>query len=134
MAIEIMPLEDQDTQAYSRISNLAFAGSVMGFLNPNPDDPDERMMKMTRDSMLNDPTARYMKAVDSETGDIVACAKWNYYDKERTPEEVAEANKPRPRPPNANPEAWNDLFTWLERVRVGIRGAQISWCKFLRLL
>ncbi|KAF2671319.1 hypothetical protein BT63DRAFT_423528 [Microthyrium microscopicum] len=92
MAISIELLEETDFDKFASIVQSAFVdgiGSVFlrGGAAANP-TTHANLVKIQKNYFLNDSSARYVKAVDSTTGDIIAVAKWNFYLREQTNEEL----------------------------------------------
>lgn len=81
----------------------------------------------------NDPTARLLKAVDEDTGEQIAFAKWHIYD---TPEAVASApTRPVPAGPGVNEEACKAFFGGLIQEKRNIMGTKPHLCRCdIRLL
>jgi GNAT superfamily N-acetyltransferase len=92
MLISIEPLAEEELDAFATVVQSAFVdgiGSILlhGGAAANP-TTHANLAKDQRDYFRNDPSARYIKAVDTSTGDIMAVAKWNFYLREQTPEEL----------------------------------------------
>lgn len=131
MALQVFPLEEADLPTYARIHFAAFRSGISPFLNPADTTASEKQFAQSqRDVLLNDPTAFFLKVVDRTTREIVACAKWHHFDKERSPEEVVKANIPPPPPDGVNTEAWTDFFGWLSEAKTKYRAGQRCWCEF----
>jgi GNAT superfamily N-acetyltransferase len=92
MLISIEPLAEEELDAFATVAQSAFVdgiGSVLlhGGAAANP-TTHANLAKDQGNYFRNDPSTRYIKAVDTSTGDIVAVAKWNFYLREQTPEEL----------------------------------------------
>lgn len=131
MAIEVLPVKESDLPTFERIHSNAFAGGLSKFLNPYPAASEELFIQLLREQMRNNTSVRLLKAVDTTTGETIACAKWHHYSIDRTDEEVAEASKRPPPIPGANPDAWNDLFGHIEHVRCTYMKGQKCWRRFI---
>jgi ribosomal protein S18 acetylase RimI-like enzyme len=130
MALEIQPLEETDLPEFARIHVEAFDGALAEYLTPDPEGAKPHLAAGQRKSLLEDPAVRFLKVVDTQSGQIIACAKWYRYDKARSEEEVAESIAAPPVPPGSHPEAWNDLFGWLQEARAKYKGGKRCWCEF----
>jgi hypothetical protein len=74
----------------------------------------------------DDPTCTLLKAVDEDTGDIIAFAKWNVY---KTPEAVASSPlRPVPSGPGVNEEACKAFFGGLVQRKQVIMGTKPHIC------
>jgi len=92
MSISVEPLAEEELDAFATVAQAAFVdgiGSVLlhGGAAANP-TTHANLAKDQGSYFRNDPSTRYVKAVDTSTGDIVAVAKWNFYLREQTPEEL----------------------------------------------
>lgn len=76
----------------------------------------------------NDPGVRLLKAVDEETGEQIAFAKWHIYETS----EAAAAAPPRPVPsgPGVNEEACKAFFGRLGEIKKEKMGATPHLCMF----
>jgi len=96
--IAIRPVSSQaDFLPMAEIENLAFDASPLITLmsGPNVQTCHESRANQHIKSFTTDPSARYVKAVDTSTGAIVAWAKWTFF---VDPDE----------PPKPWPEEWLD--------------------------
>jgi len=52
-----------------------------------------QLVELRRQSLASDPTVRYLKVTDTDTGELIACAKWNLYLSERSEAELERARR-----------------------------------------
>lgn len=132
MTFQVLPLEHADLATYVRIHLAAFKEGISACLTTTTEASKAQMEAQQSQKLLSDATAHYLKVVDTQTGEIIACARWHLYNEERSAEEVARANALRPPPEGANVEAWNEFSGWLAYVRNTLVGGQKCWCKCFR--
>ncbi|KAJ0319011.1 hypothetical protein Brms1b_003986 [Colletotrichum noveboracense] len=117
MPIDVQPIVAADLRRCAEIEHDAFAESPsypVLFPGPLPDDPLALRVEGLEKELREDPTVRFLKAVDTELqGDeaIVAWAKFNSY-----PEGLP-VPKPRVPPPGSNAEACTALFVGIDKMR-----------------
>lgn len=118
-----------------RIEHAAFGDGMASKLVPKPVTP-ERFAKAVDNhlnSMHNEPDCHFLKVVDTDTGKIIACAKWRINHEER-PEEVFEKSLPKAPEPQLDSytEAAKDFITYLANSRSEFMGPKPFY--FLHLL
>ncbi|KAK2779607.1 GNAT family [Colletotrichum kahawae] len=117
MPIDVQPIVAAELRRCAEIEHDAFAESPsypVLFPGPLPDDPLALRVEGLEKELREDPTVRFLKAVDTELqGDeaIVAWAKFNSY-----PEGLP-VPKPRVPPPGSNTEACTALFVGIDKMR-----------------
>lgn len=131
MALDVLPMVEDDLSDYCRIHFAAFSGGMGQFFARASGQRDQAFVESQHKALLEDPTTAFMKAVDPETGAIVGCAKYHRYYTVRSEEEVRAAHAAPPPPEGAMPEAWNEFFGWLEEARVKYMTGKACWCKIL---
>jgi len=132
MAIVIREVSDADITQTCNIEHAAYNpnGPMPSTLFPGPFPPNSREMRVEQIISMrkNDPTAQYLKAVDDETGEQIAFAKWHTY---TTPEAVASAPmRPIPSAPGVNVEACKAFFGGLVTKKKEIMGIKPHLCMY----
>ncbi|KAK5144473.1 hypothetical protein LTR04_001553, partial [Oleoguttula sp. CCFEE 6159] len=94
MPLEIQPMTESDIPTFVAIFMAAFEGGISRILRTTPTPTpesiasnEERFLKALRE----DSIAHFAKCVDSDTGEVVAGAKWNFYSEGRTEAELQKA-------------------------------------------
>lgn len=86
------------------------------------------------EALRNGKHTRYLKASDTATGEMVACAKWKVFDRERSPQELEkELELPEPLP-ESDVRTWNAFFTDLSGARREMMGTRPYFCSHYLLL
>ncbi|KAJ3951792.1 hypothetical protein N0V92_011793 [Colletotrichum tropicale] len=130
MPIDVQPIVAADLRRCAEIEHDAFAESPsypVLFPGPLPDDPLALRVEGLEKELREDPTVRFLKAVDTELqGDeaIVAWAKFNSY-----PEGLP-VPKPRVPPPGSNAEACTALFVGIDKMRERLMTGKPCVCKW----
>ncbi|KIV98087.1 hypothetical protein PV10_01775 [Exophiala mesophila] len=86
MPLEIQPAVDEDAPRLAAIERDAYSDNGLSpilFPGPFPEDALETRAQGLIQQRKDDPQMRWVKAVDSETNDIVAWAKWEIIDQPR---------------------------------------------------
>ncbi|KAH7323731.1 acyl-CoA N-acyltransferase [Rhexocercosporidium sp. MPI-PUGE-AT-0058] len=91
----LLPAEVSDLPEILEGQRLAFSDPVEPFffaLFPETEKKEnfEQQVKRTETWWVSDPSAKYMKVVDEETGKIVSAAKWCIYETPLTEEQMHE--------------------------------------------
>ncbi|KAH6707653.1 hypothetical protein DL95DRAFT_438796 [Leptodontidium sp. 2 PMI_412] len=91
----LLPAEVSDLAEILEGQRLAFSDPVEPFffaLFPETEREErfEEQVKRTEAWWLGDPSAKYMKVVDEETGKIISAAKWCIYETPLTEEQMKE--------------------------------------------
>ncbi|KAF2137922.1 uncharacterized protein K452DRAFT_257132, partial [Aplosporella prunicola CBS 121167] len=88
MPLEVQPLTDADASRFVAIADAALGSTGVGLcLGPHPQPEIEK-------TLASKPYVHYLKVVDSDTGDVLACAKWEIHDQGRSDEQLAELDEP----------------------------------------
>ena len=129
MPLVLQEAVEADAPRIVEIERLAYASSPLSpILFPGPFPPEvtnqraEAMIKQLRE----DPTIRWLKIVDTETGEIASFAKWNIIEK---PKESAPS---RQFGPGCNVEACEEFFGGIHRKRAELM-ADKPHCRMLHL-
>ncbi|KAF2253765.1 acyl-CoA N-acyltransferase [Trematosphaeria pertusa] len=125
MAIVVQEASDADLRRACEIETAAYANnpsSPILFPGPFPPDSPDRRVNNLINMRKDDPSARYLKAVKDETGEMTAFAKWHIYD---TPE-AAELARERPINigPGMNKEACEAFFGGMAMKKKEIMGTK----------
>ncbi|KAF1957467.1 acyl-CoA N-acyltransferase [Byssothecium circinans] len=125
MAFHIEEATDADITAAMQAEAAAYGANkdaAGAILFPGPSSPDRLELKIQQiiDMRKNDPTTTFLKAVEDETGDLMAFAKWNFY----PTEEIAKnaPGRPIPNGPGCNPEACKAFFGGLVQKKAELIG------------
>lgn len=76
------------------------------------------------EALRNDKHTCYLKASDTATGEMVACAKWKVFDRERSPQELEKELEPPEPLPESDVPIWNAFFTDLSDARREMMGTR----------
>lgn len=82
-----------------------------------------------RDEISNHPTMRFIKAVDTDVGEIIAFARWNIYEMER-PESEWKHTEARKWDLGTNVDAANEFYNAICVERQKVMGGKPHCCKF----
>lgn len=81
-----------------------------------------------RDEISSNPSTRFMKAVDTDNGEIIAFARWNVYEVER-PESEWNNTKPRDWDIGTNVDAANEFYYAVCEKRQFFMGGRPHCCE-----
>lgn len=125
MALQLAPMEESDLDDFMRIHRAAFVSGISLYLlrEPRNAENDAAIATRYRKAFFEDPKSRFMKVVDTSTGDMVACSKWQFHQSQRTQQEVEEDTRLPEMPAMATP-AWVDLMSFLRENRSLIMGTR----------
>lgn len=89
MTLEILPVAEDNVNTFTLTAIEAFQSGV-GHLLTGHNTPEnvEKKNASTMKSLKEDPSTKLLQVVDTETGEMVAGAMWNIYDKGHTEEEL----------------------------------------------
>lgn len=92
--LKVSPFEENELPEYSQVQLAAFPRGIGVMLTgpPTPSNVAALEAKALKD-FKTDPNATFLKAVDTETNRIVACAKWCFNPGGWTDEELDEQFK-----------------------------------------
>ena len=82
-----------------------------------------------RDEISINPNMRFIKAVDTDVGEIIAFARWNVYEVER-PESEWKNIRVRGWDTGTNIEAANEFYNAIREKRQAIMGGKPHCCRF----
>ncbi|KAF2261032.1 acyl-CoA N-acyltransferase [Lojkania enalia] len=122
MPIIVQEASDADIPRACEIEVAAYAtNEASPFLFPGPFPPDSQQQRanLLISDRRKDPTIRYIKAIDQETGQQIAFAKWHIYD---SVEAAAKAERALNFGPGCNKPACLAFFGGLARRKKEIMG------------
>jgi hypothetical protein len=128
MGIKIQEASDADMPCAAQGEADAYStgGPSLFFPGPFSASPIETRANQLIAMRKNDPTARLLIAVDEETGEQIAFAKYNIYE---TPEEIVSSpGRPVPSGPGVNEEACKAFFGGLVLRKQEIMGTKPHLC------
>lgn len=128
MPFIVEPAVDADIARACEIEFAAHAGrpaNSVKFPGPFPPDSAARRAQSLIDERNSDPTTRHVKAVDQETGEIIAFSKWHIY---ATPEEAEKAERPLNFGEGTNREACMAFFGGIARRKKELMGSKPHIC------
>ncbi|OAL23737.1 hypothetical protein AYO20_10883 [Fonsecaea nubica] len=124
MPLVLQPADEADAPRIVEIERLAYASNpLQPILFPGPFPPQakhERAEGLIK-QLHEDPTVRWVKALDTETGELAAFAKWNIIKEPREP------NRGRQFGPGCNVEACEEFFGGIHRKRNDLMGGK-AYC------
>ena len=131
MVLIVEKAQEADIQRLLDIMYAAFRDPWDRIMFPEIPIPEARgaSVERWRNEISKDPTTRFMKAVDTELGQIIALARWNVYEEER-PERVWKTTGARDWDTGTNVEAANDFFNAVVEKRQKTMGGNPHCCKF----
>jgi hypothetical protein len=129
MPLQLAPLTKDDLHEYVRIYFAAFRLTPLGLIL-TPTVTPERINEYYEQNLkgLESPTSRYFKAVDTDTGKIISCAKWKIFTKERTQEELDQDMIRPSTQPDSNVEGERDFLAYLNDSRREYMGTKPFVC------
>jgi hypothetical protein len=129
MAVTVQEAADADIRRACEIELSAYASNTASpvlFPGPFPPDSLSKRVDFLISTRREDPTARYLKALDEETGEQIAFSKWHIYD---TPKAVISAERPLQFGPGTNQEACMAFFGGILKKRKELMGNQPHVCR-----
>jgi hypothetical protein len=133
MAIIVQKASVADVPRVCEIETAAYAehpANTVLFPGPFPSDSIAKRAERLITEIKSDQTALCLKAVDEETGETVAFAKWHIY---KTPEAVAAAERVLVFGPGTNQEACYAFFGGMIEKKKEILGNKPHICTSLVL-
>lgn len=110
MSISIQPLQEQELDIYATITQSAFVNGIGSVVLHGGAAANEtthaNLVKSQKKVIQSDDTARFVKAVDVSTGEVMGIAKWQFYTEEQSPEQL-DRTLHAPSPGDANYVAAN---------------------------
>lgn len=124
MTLEVYPITEDEIDSWNLIAIEAFKDGI-GHLLVGPNTPENRQRNNagTLRAMREDPSAHYLKVMDTSTGEMIAVAGWNVYSKGSTEEEL---NKilARPTPERGYRADFEPIYEHLKGNRRRIMGTR----------
>jgi hypothetical protein len=132
MSLHVAPLTEGDIGDYVAIRHAAFEGSVNKiFYNRTVSEESKSSIAAYNLKLMREnPTLKYLKATDSSTGQIIACAKWEVLPRARSDEEVEAGLGAPVTVPECNLPCWNAFFTMLNETRRELMGGRPCYGNF----
>lgn len=130
MAIQVLKATEEDFPSLHTIHVDAFKDSpVNRVVSPKGDTPGKRETNIEKfHRHTKDPSTNFIKAVDTESGEIAGFARWNIYPTGRTEEELNTPKPPRPENPEMNVELMGIVVNLLEKTRRETMGQRPHCC------
>lgn len=131
MPLELAPLTEDDLHEYCRIKFAAFGTGPLGRIL-TPTLTPERYEKAYQADLksFHKPTSHYLKVTDTETGKIIAGAKWQIFPDGRTLEEVQKDVIPFEPMPDSNVEGEKFFLAYLNDNRYEYMNTKAIVCKY----
>ena len=122
MPLELRPVAESDVNQFTLTAIEAFQSGI-GHLLTGPNTPDNVKKKnaITVKSIKEDPSAKLIQIVDTDTNEMVAGAMWNIYETERTEEELDKMFA-RPTPEQGYRPDFDPIYDHLKNNRREIMG------------
>jgi hypothetical protein len=117
--IDILPAAEADLPRIIDIQGASFAPNPWSQVMFPRGYDEECKAKMVEEGRGNfqDPTTVYMKAIDTESGEIISFARWHVYKQARPRSEWDTPAKPEYLGPNVNSEAYNEFMRLVHERR-----------------
>lgn len=132
MVLTVEKAQEADIQRLLDIMYAAFSKDPWDrIMYPNMPGPEARgaSIERWRDEISKNPNVRFMKAVDTDVGEIIAFARWNVYEVER-PESEWKNTEARNWDTGTNIEAANEFYNAIRERRQKVMGGKRHCCKF----
>lgn len=135
MVLMVEKAQEADIERLLDIMYAAFRDPWDCIMYPKIPAPEARgaSIERWRDEISEDPTMRFMKAVDTDVGEIIALARWNVYEVER-PESEWKSTGARKWDVGTNFEAANEFYNAVCEKRKRIMGGNPHCRMFLAFL
>lgn len=127
MPLVLQPAVEADVHRICEIERLAYATNRLSpFLFPGPMPPDAQEKRAERlvIQLHEEPTIRWMKVVDTETGEMAAFAKWDIIEKPKTSTFTRWFGE------GCNVEACEEFFGGIHKKRNELMADKPHCCKF----
>ncbi|KAF2454293.1 acyl-CoA N-acyltransferase [Lineolata rhizophorae] len=112
MPLVVQPLAFDDIPKYNSLFHDAFfdtpIGSIVHRAPPSAASREAQIKKTAK--QFHNPHTRFWKAVDADTGEIAAAAKWSFYTEDRAQAEVDEDTQVPAPGPESNEEGHMAFF------------------------
>lgn len=131
MVIIVQKAQEADIQRLLDIMYAAFSEDPWDrIMYPHIPGPEARgaSIERWREEISNNPTMRFMKAVDTDLNEIIAFARWSIYEVER-PESEWKVTKPRGWDIGTNVEAANEFYNAICETRQNYMGGKPHCCE-----
>ena len=130
MVLIVEKAQEADIQRLLDIMYAAFRDPWDCIMFPEIPVPEARgaSVERWRNEISKDPTIRFLKAVDTDVGQIIALARWNVYEVER-PESAWKTTGARDWDTGTNVEAANEFFNSVVEKRQKTMGGKPHCCK-----
>lgn len=128
MAIVVRPCSDTELHRACAIESLAYADNPLNpilFPGPFPSDSQQKRVDQLVQMRKNDSTAVFLQAIDTDSGRMIASAKWHVYS---TPEETQIPIRNLEFGPGTNPEACRAFFGGMTERKEVIMGRRPHVC------
>jgi hypothetical protein len=134
--LQISPMTEADVATYVSIRHEALKNTINRVFYTRELSPESkaRILDGILEVLRNDKHTRYLKAGDTATGEMVACAKWKAFDRERGPQELEKELEPPEPLPGSDVRTWNAFFTDLSGARREMMGTRPYFCSHYLLL
>ena len=129
MPLVLQEAVEADAARIVEIERLAYASNPLSttlFPGPFPPNAAEERAQGLIEQHRKDLTIKWMKVVDSETGEMAAFAKWDIVETPTTKESV----RGRMFGPGCNVEACEEFFGGMHTKRRELMGDRAHCCKF----
>ncbi len=131
MVLIVEKAQEPDIQRLLDIMYAAFSEDAWNqIMFPEIPGPEARgaSIERWRDEISTNPVMRFMKAVDTDIGEIIAFARWNVYEVERA---ESEWNRTEPRrwDEGTNVEAANEFYNTICTKRQSFMNGKPHCCK-----
>ncbi|KIW94951.1 uncharacterized protein Z519_04931 [Cladophialophora bantiana CBS 173.52] len=124
MSLVLRPADEADAPRIVEIERLAYASNPLNpilFPGPFPAEATAERAEGLVKQLHEDPTIRWMKVLDTGTGEIAAFAKWNIIKEPREPSRARQFG------PGCNVEACEEFFGGIHRKRNELMGGK-AYC------
>ncbi|EKG14884.1 hypothetical protein MPH_07924 [Macrophomina phaseolina MS6] len=92
MSLTVSPMEEADFPAMTQLLHKAYYSttgiSALLYLTPPSQESLDKTTQVRLRAFREDPSVHFIKATDPETGELIACARWDIFKHARSDEDV----------------------------------------------
>ncbi|OCL15025.1 acyl-CoA N-acyltransferase [Glonium stellatum] len=125
MPLRLLPMQEEDCETWMRVRAIAYRGPTNLIVHTSPLS-EESFTKVAeeRRKEFHKPEYYRLKVVDTDSGEIIACAQWSVYPHGKTEAGSKDDGKPPYTPPEVNLPALKALLGPLRGANIEIMGTR----------